>query len=59
MNHCLNCGKECKKKFCSQECYKDYFFNNKEYKEAFINKIKQGMYDNKTRNRTFQKHRNE
>ena len=52
MNHCLNCNKECKNKFCSMECYKNYLDHNKEYREAFISKIKQGMYDNKTRNRT-------
>ena len=52
-NHCLNCGKECINKFCSRECYRYYLDYNEEYREAFISKIKQGIHDNKTRNRAF------
>ena len=29
-----------------------YLDHNKEYREVFTSKIKQGIYDNKTRNRT-------
>lgn len=43
MNHCLNCGKECKNKFCSRECYRYYLDYNEEYREAFISKIKKGI----------------
>ncbi len=46
---CPQCGKEIRtfktqnKKFCTQECYRKYFSENKEYKKAFINKIKKGI----------------
>ena len=43
MNECLNCGKKCKNKFCSYDCYWNYFRKNKEYKKLFINKIKAGI----------------
>ena len=53
LNICLNCGKETENiKFCSHECHQYYFNHNEEYREAFISKIKQGIYDDKTRNRT-------
>ena len=43
LNIWLNCGKECKNKFCSRECYRYYFDHNEEYREAFIDKIKRGI----------------
>ncbi len=45
-NHCLNCGKECINKFCSRKCHQDYFNTNKEYKQAFIDKLKKGRKEN-------------
>ena len=55
---CKTCGsffssyKGANRKFCCRECYMYYLDHNEEYKESFISKIKQGMYDNKKRNRT-------
>ena len=46
MNKCLNCGKECQNKFCSPDCHWDYYYDNKEYREKFINKIKEGKKEN-------------